>query len=157
LDNKRYFRYSIKFARENLDSEIIRVVHGFLMPELQNFVDEDPWDNTQAMVWIESGRLVLFCDDRKDRKPIQKVDFEKKYQPTFVKRYSPIEVVRMFSRTGSYGPWSSDLMRRRPLLPDEDTVVRNKLRAARMNKDKGKNKVTVGALVLRKRKQDGAR
>jgi hypothetical protein len=157
LDNKKYFRYSMKFARENLDSEIIRVVHGFLMPELQNSVDEDPWDNTQAMAWIESGRLVLFFDGRKDRKPIQKIVFEKKYQPTFVNKYSPREAVRMLSRTGSDGPWYLELIKRRPLLTDNNTVIRNRLRASRVKEESGRNKVTVGALVLKKRKQDGAR
>jgi hypothetical protein len=147
----------MKFARENLDSEIIRVVHGFLMPELQNSIDEDPWDNTQAMAWIESGRLVLFCDGRKDRKPIQKIVFEKKYQPTFVNKYSPREAIRMLSRTGSNGPWFPELMKRRPLLTDNNTVVRNSFRASTVKEESGRNKVTVGALVLRKRKQDGAR
>ena len=148
--NEKYFLFAMEFARRNSSSETPRIAHGFLTPELGSGGVTVTWDRVFSMAWVENGSLVTMCGEDN---PISLEEFERLYQPTFVVRYPTIQAVRMYGKTGTSGPWTDALLKRRPLLPDEDMVVGNKLKAARENKKK--KRVTSGGMIAYKKKRDG--
>ena len=95
MSNERSF----KFVMHRKDTyPNYQVVHGFLRSR-----NEESWDPTYPMAWLESDQFVI--TDMAGKSVFEREDFYRRYNPTFLNRYSQEEAIEKQRHQGHAGPW----------------------------------------------------